>query len=186
MASYTSLLERLLNIKARRFINAALHIAVRRSHSLAAEFFLQLGADCATRNSGGDTALLAAIKKNDQQHLLEIARLLLSKSNPAHYDKDGNTAYHLAAVLVSGYDVFKEILRYSTMELDKMNLSGETALHLAVKCGNQKAVECLLQHNVDIHKKNRRQQGLKIGTRACRRRLIDTTDFCKVYRWKLK
>jgi ankyrin repeat protein len=34
-----------------------------------------------------------------------------------------------------------------------MNSSGETVLHLAVKCGNQKAVECLLQHNVDMYKR---------------------------------
>jgi hypothetical protein len=36
-----------------------------------------------------------------------------------------------------------------------MNSSGEAVLHLAVKCGNQKAIERLLQHNVDMYKKAR-------------------------------
>ena len=144
----------LLNFKARRFINAALHIAVQRSHPLAVEFFLRLGADCTTRNLDGDTALLAAIKKKDQQHMLEIVRLLLTRSNPANCDRYGNAAYHLAVRLVDRHDIFEEILRHGTCGLDETNLSGETVLHLAVKCRNQKAIESLLQRNVDMHQKD--------------------------------
>ena len=114
MTSLVSWLERLLNFKVRRLINAALHVAVRRSHPLAVEFLLRLQADCTTRNSDGDTALLAAIRKNNQEHLLEIVRLLLTRSNPVHYDRDGNTAHHLAVGLVDRFDIFEEILRHST------------------------------------------------------------------------
>jgi ankyrin repeat protein len=150
----------LLNFKARRFISAALHAAIRRSHPLAVEFLLRLGADCTTRNSDGDTALLAAIRKTDQQHLLEIARLLLTRSSPTDYDRDGNTALHLAVQLVDRYDLFEEILRHGTC-FDKMNFSGETALHLAAKCGNQKAIERLLQYIVDMHERVGDSEDLK-------------------------
>lgn len=130
---FTLFPEKLLNFKACQFINAALHVAVRRSHPLVVKFLLRLGADCATQNSNGDTALLAAIRKN--------------------HDRDGNTAHHLAAGLVDRYDIFEELMRHCILEIDKMNSSGETALHLAVKCGNRKAIECLLQHNVDMYKR---------------------------------
>ena len=67
--------------------------------------------------------------------MLKIARLLLTLSILAHYNKDGNTAYHIVVRLVDRYDIFEEILRYST-KLDIMNSIGETVLYLTVKFRN--------------------------------------------------
>lgn len=57
--------------QAHRFINAALHVAVRRSDPLGVEFLLRSGADCAARNSNGNTALLASFAP--EEHSEDIA-----------------------------------------------------------------------------------------------------------------
>jgi hypothetical protein len=62
-------------------------------------------------------------------------------------------ACHLAVRLANRYKIFKEVMRHCILELDKMNSNSKTVLHLAVIYRNQKAVKCLLQHNVDMHKR---------------------------------
>ncbi|KAH7098712.1 ankyrin repeat-containing domain protein [Auriculariales sp. MPI-PUGE-AT-0066] len=80
--------------------------------------------------------------------LLEQDRKLLNA-----VDGDGRTAIHWAALSVDGVDIIKYLLEQQA-EVDKVDPSGWTALHLAASAGHEANVRALLDGGADPKRGN--------------------------------
>ena len=89
--------------------------------------------------------------------LSAVNRLLLAGVNPNHYDNAGNTPLMAFAAQLPEDDDYKlgpkileELVKYGA-ELNARNRHGETALHIAVRCGRKLAARTLVQQGANVH-----------------------------------
>lgn len=92
---------------------------------------------------------------NLRRQLLE--GLLQAGVDPNHYDSEGNTPLMAFAALLPEEDDYKvgpEILDRliaAGAEVNARNRSGETALHIAVRCGRKLAMRTLVKRGANVH-----------------------------------
>ncbi|CAM1510497.1 Fc.00g008320.m01.CDS01 [Cosmosporella sp. VM-42] len=89
--------------------------------------------------------------------LSAVNRLLLARVNPNHYDNAGNTPLMAFAAQLPEEDDYKfgpkilESLIDNGAEVNARNRHGETALHIAVRCGRKLAARTLVQRGANVH-----------------------------------
>lgn len=88
----------------------------------------------------------------------ELAETLLTAGvNPNHYDLQGNTPLMAFAAELPEDDDYKmgpnilNLLVSKGANVDARNRAGETALHVAIRCGRKLAVKTLVKLNANVH-----------------------------------
>ena len=103
-----------------------------------------------------DQELDSSTKKMQLRHELAQA-LLLAGVDPNHYDNQGNTPLMAFAAELPEDDDYKTgpdiltLLVKSGANVNARNRAGETALHVAVRCGRKLAVRTLFKLDANIH-----------------------------------
>jgi hypothetical protein len=110
----------------------------------AVERLIKQGADCNTRNSQGETALLLAC----QHSYANIGLRLLEEGADANEcDVQGNSPLHFASGRGDTELVLTILERGGNPNL--IDKTGATPLHQAAECGNAATVKCLLDHGAN-------------------------------------
>lgn len=98
---------------------------------------------------------------------LSLAKQLLDSGvNPNHYDLIGNTPLMAFVAQLPEDDDYKtgpeiiHLLLKGGANIHARNRSGETALHVAVRCGRKLAVRELLAHNANVHARDAAGRGV--------------------------
>ncbi|KAK7423863.1 hypothetical protein QQX98_000734 [Neonectria punicea] len=92
--------------------------------------------------------------------------LLQAGVDPNHYDSDGNTPLMAFAAQLPEDDDYKlgpEILTRligAGAEVNARNRAGETALHVAVRCGRKLATRTLVRHGANVHARDSAGRGV--------------------------
>ncbi|KAH8178393.1 ankyrin repeats (3 copies) domain-containing protein [Sarocladium implicatum] len=103
-----------------------------------------------------DQELDSSTRKMQWRYELAQA-LLLAGVDPNHYDKQGNTPLMAFAAELPEDDDYKTgpdiltLLVKNGAKVDARNRAGETALHVAVRCGRKLAVRTLFKLDANIH-----------------------------------
>ncbi|KAH8714174.1 hypothetical protein BGZ61DRAFT_207436 [Ilyonectria robusta] len=92
--------------------------------------------------------------------------LLQAGVDPNHYDSEGNTPLMAFAAQLPEDEDYKtgpEILSRliaAGAEVNARNRAGETALHIAVRCGRKLAMRTLVQHGANVHARDAAGRGM--------------------------
>ncbi|XP_063615001.1 serine/threonine-protein phosphatase 6 regulatory ankyrin repeat subunit A-like [Penaeus indicus] len=112
------------------------------------EVLCKYGAKVSAQNNKGETPL--HIVQNAQNNMLE--KLLSYEFDPLVRDEKGKTIFHWAAVRRKKENL-ETILKLKTQGLDSLlntqDVDGHTALHIAIKHGNEEACKILLKSSAD-------------------------------------
>ncbi|XP_034239189.1 uncharacterized protein LOC117644098 isoform X2 [Thrips palmi] len=101
-------------------------------------------------NGQEQTPLIIAVEQNHNEC---VKLLCLAGANVNLADEEENTSYHIAAK--KNYNKCLEtLLKVEDRELDKKNIKGEAALHLAVLSNNVKSVALLIAAGANVNEKN--------------------------------
>jgi len=128
--------------------NSVLHAAILKAYS---DFIAQVIKDPSLyvminfnlKNKKGKTVLDIAKEKKNKK-LIEMLRLHYKPLRINMKDRAGYTPTMLAAMR-GDFKTLQKLLRTGRVNLDIKNKNGDTALHLAVRFGNEKAVGLLLK-----------------------------------------
>lgn len=89
---------------------------------------------------------------------LEMAEVLLNSGvDPNHYDSYGNTPLMAFVAQLPEDDDYQtgpqilQLLLHQGANIHARNRAGETALHIAVRCGRKLSVKALLEHHANVH-----------------------------------
>ena len=158
--------------------NTALHLAIRTGNRAIAAALMNNGAGLSVQNRFGDTPLhlaIKAIKKNPSlkgQFLMLIKALINGSSNPNIQNQLGQTPLTLAkqmdltecVCLLNPMALFEAILKKDYREaitlieqgadLSAQDVSGDTALHLAIRTGNDGIAEALINNGAGLSIQN--------------------------------
>ena len=122
--------------------NYPIHEACEWHRPEMVKMLIKAKADLNVQNDCNETPLIISINENDN----ESARILIESGadlNMKNYA--GNTALHLVSCSkTSKLDLLGHLIVYGA-KIDVINAKKETPLHLAVKAGNFKAAELLLE-----------------------------------------
>jgi ankyrin repeat protein len=106
------------------------------------------GADPNARDSKGETALMFATRKNEQ----DLARELLQQcaADPHVTNLRGNQAIHVAA-WIGNEAMIHLLLKHTNVDVNVVNAGGDTILHLMAKRGHVGELEKLIDtYDVDV------------------------------------
>lgn len=112
--------------------------------------------DTQRRRSQGPDNNLDSSEHLLQRRLAYINDLLDSRVDPNHYDHQGNTPLMAFAAQLPEDDDYKtgpkilETLLDRGAEINARNRAGETALHIAVRCGRKLAVRTLVKRGANV------------------------------------
>ena len=142
-----------------RLGNTALHLAAQNGkHAMIntmADVFSRLSKE---KNSDGKTALHLAAENGHNRAVQALLQYEGREELAAVADDDGNTALHRAAMVknVDNNDVLDSLLSAAPALLNRQNDLGRTPLHLAVRIGNEYAVELfLLKSDIQVNRPDR-------------------------------
>lgn len=117
-----------------------------------AELLVSAGADVNASNENGITALHIAVRSGN----IDLVIFLLQHNARLDVrDKYGQTPLHLACLSTKNRsEVLTLILqKYDRYEIDRRNISGKTALHLAIQSNDPEAVRLLLDRGANPAKR---------------------------------
>ncbi|CAH0059309.1 unnamed protein product [Clonostachys solani] len=98
----------------------------------------------------------SSIDRLNFRHKL-VAELLSSGVDPNHYDSNGNTPLMAFTAELPEDDDYKtgpmilDLLLKNGADVNARNRGGETALHIAVRCGRKLAARALIEHGANVH-----------------------------------
>ncbi len=128
-----------------------LHEAARGGNVDVVELLIARGAEINAKNKAGSTPLHWAILIG-KAHKKEIADVLLNAgADPLIEDGAGETSIEIA--LMEDDSSLAELL-VKAIDLNKLNYSGDTPLHYAVRRHNLKMIEILVAHGADVDKQD--------------------------------
>jgi|GEM_PF-1952451 len=130
----------------------ALHLAAEKAQPRMVEFLVQKGANIHLRDENGYTALhFAAQNGNPTVVLILLSRI--ADVNAANHLKI--TPLHLA-VGKGDIEIARILLQHEYIQVNAaIDQGGMTALHIAAINGNRPMVELLLNHNANVHARDR-------------------------------
>jgi len=114
--------------------------------------------DATDATNYGKTALHLAIMNKHT----EVANVLLNTgavsfytgANPRIYDKNGDTALHMAVAAGLDNNILRDLVMYYRVHVDSQNNYGLTPLALAVRKKRAGIAQCLVNHGADEQKLN--------------------------------
>tara|TARA_B110001452_G_scaffold41992_1_gene32236 strand:+ start:2607 stop:4346 length:1740 start_codon:yes stop_codon:yes gene_type:complete len=130
--------------------NSALHEAARSGEKELIEWLIHNGADINATNDVGDTAVGEAATMG---HFDVLWLLLRAGSNPGASGSSALSQLVMAAVRHSNTELLDYLEAHSPLDIDTVELHGNTALNEAARVGDLAIVEWLLRHgaNVTVH-----------------------------------
>jgi hypothetical protein len=130
--------------------------------------------------------MLDSSEEKLQFRLSLVEGLLDAGVDPNHYDSHGNTPLMAFCAELPEDDDYKtgpliiERLLEHGANIHARNRAGETALHVAVRCGRKLAVKVLLDHGANVHARDASGRGLlalaDVKMRSCREDV--PVDYC--------
>lgn len=131
-------------------VDSVLHIAAE-SQSELIETFIGAGIDIDVRGDFNLTPLHSAVRSNN---LKAVQILIQNNANINLGDKNDKTPLHYASLL--GYtDITQELLQCKDVDVNKVDIDGDSAIHKAVKKNFSEIVSLLIKAGVDISVKNK-------------------------------
>ncbi|XP_023312132.1 uncharacterized protein LOC111692382 [Anoplophora glabripennis] len=154
--------------------NTALHTAVKKGYFSIAEYLIRVGADTTVRNHFGCTALHFAANRGDWAIISMLGgRDYMTRQMDTYRDRsdfikilecgvDVGTTDNNELFLMNirsrerklYLDIVKILVAGCSELVNVKDLTGSTALHLAVLKGDLEVVEFLVSHNADVSIKN--------------------------------
>ncbi|WP_341751923.1 ankyrin repeat domain-containing protein [Candidatus Tisiphia endosymbiont of Piscicola geometra] len=161
--------------------NTLLHVATQNNQKSIVKLLLNIGADVNAKRTSGETSLHIAVKSNSN----EIVELLLNGGadvniaflhNSPLYTAISNNSTEIVELLltklqtVTKEELFKAVKNDNTqivqlllpkitnIDINAINYSGRTELHIASSDGNINMVKFLLQHQANPNTKDNRQK----------------------------
>ncbi|EAY17597.1 ankyrin repeat protein, putative [Trichomonas vaginalis G3] len=114
------------------------------------EYFFSHGAEINTKFKYGETALHAAIYRNNK----EMSDFLISHgANINEKDRDEQTAIHYSAT--NNNKEIAELLLSHGANINEKDKNGTTALHYAAKNNRKEIVELLISHGANVNEKEK-------------------------------
>jgi len=169
--------------------NNLLHIVCRHGHAsvlpwLAARLGPELDSALADENKQGLTPIVLAIKHGRQD--LVVWLVTNTRERDRLQTRDGDRCLlHAAAKYgqdgISGW--LSEEMTQEGMELDQMDVSGNTPLHLAARTGKTKTASALLNLGASVNMKN--DMGMKPSDCALIRGKDSTAEFLLMFETSL-
>ena len=123
----------------------ALMYAAANNRQEAVKLLLQAGADFDVRAENGWTALTLAAAKG---YIAIIRQLLEANANPNIPDVYGWTPL-MRAIEHERLEAVKILVRHKTVEINRINTRGQTALHIATGEGMCNTARLLIAHGAD-------------------------------------
>ncbi|KAM5381160.1 hypothetical protein ACJZ2D_003076 [Fusarium nematophilum] len=137
-ATVTLLIDRGVNVNARKQGQTALCAVAKKGDALMTRLLIEKGADINARDLNGDSALCSATRKGDEA----IARLLIDEgADTSIRDQDGYSALHIA--IMAGHEGMARLLVEKGADTNVRDFRGRTPLHRAL-LGNMDRISCLL------------------------------------------
>ncbi|PSN51182.1 hypothetical protein C0J52_06044 [Blattella germanica] len=139
------LLKRGSNPKAKdKYGNTPMHYAAEKELMKVVEYLLELKCDFDCTNTEGETPLLKAIKRRDEEMAIKLLNL---GANPNLEDKYGNSVMHFAAE--GNLPITVDILLKLECKFDSLNEEGITPLLNAIKRRHGEIAIMLLKHGAN-------------------------------------
>lgn len=106
--------------------------------------------DINRKDEFGRNALFIAAKHANEG----VMRVLLAKGIRIYqFDKDGNNVLHFCARYERRFSILNKLVKLA-YDLELVNSSGDTAIHIAACKGNIRSLKCLLDAGAQINKLN--------------------------------
>lgn len=130
-----------------------LHVAVKNGNSITTNLLLKAGASPDVRNKYGDTALLAALKKNTAAHRQVAVTLLKGGADPNLADLTKIRPIH--HVLSNRNTNMLEALIDHDVNLEVLDAWGNPVVINAVKTNDPASLKMLLDAGANVHASNK-------------------------------
>jgi ankyrin repeat protein len=129
-----------------------LHFASWRGQEECVQFLIDKGCSLQVFDRFGATPIQEAAESGN----LESFDILINAAPDLlfHRDKKGRSLVHVAALNRRDIRILERLVARSEMDISSQDLNGDTALHMAVSCGDIRLTELLLNAGTDSSVRN--------------------------------